>query len=105
LADRFATYLEGRDRLVVSAIELFEVYKVLRRDFSEERALEAVAAMHRAVVIPVDETLALEAADLSLAHRLAMADAIIYATALRTGATLVTGDADFEGLSDVVLIR
>lgn len=37
----------------------------------------------------MDETLALEAADLSLAH-LAMADAIIYATALRTGATLVT---------------
>ncbi|MCW5890588.1 MAG: type II toxin-antitoxin system VapC family toxin [bacterium] len=82
-----------------------EVYKVLRRDFSEERVLEAVAAMHRAEVVPVDETLALEAADLSLAHRLAMADAIIYATALRTGATLVTGDADFTALPDVVVIR
>jgi len=105
LAERFAPYLEGRDRLVVSAIEVFEVYKVLRRDFSEERALEAVAAMHRAQVVPVDETLALEAADLALNHRLAMADAIVYATALRTGATLVTADADFAALPDVVLIR
>lgn len=90
---------------MVSAIEVFEVYKVLRRDFSEERALEAVAAMRRAEIVPVDETLALEAADLALSHRLAMADALLYATALRTGATLVTGDADFASLPDVVLIR
>jgi predicted nucleic acid-binding protein len=98
-------HLEGRERLIVSAIEVFEVYKVLRRDFSEERALEAVAAMRRAEVIPVDETLALEAADVALAHRLAMADALVYATAQRAGATLVTGDADFANLPDVELIR
>jgi predicted nucleic acid-binding protein len=30
-----------------------------------------------------------------------MADAIVYATAQREGARLVTGDADFEGLSGV----
>lgn len=61
--------------------------------------------MHRAQVVPLDESLAIEAADLSLAHGLAMADAIVYATALRQGATLVTSDADFDGLADVVLIR
>ncbi|CAG0967717.1 hypothetical protein MYXO_01121 [Myxococcaceae bacterium] len=77
----------------------------MRRDLSEERAIEAVAAMHRAQIVPLDASLAIEAADLSLAHGLAMADAIVYATALRQGATLVTGDADFEGLADVVLIR
>ena len=98
-------YLEGRDRLVVSAIDIFELYKVLRRDFSEEHALEATAAMRRAEVIPVDETLALEAADRSLAHRLAIADAIVYATARRAGAILVTGDTDFDNLPDVVMIR
>jgi predicted nucleic acid-binding protein len=81
------------------------VYKVVRRDLSEERAIEAVAAMHRAEVIPLDESLAIEAADLSLAHRLAMADSVVYATALRHGATLITGDADFEGLPHAVLIR
>jgi len=78
---------------------------VIRRDVSEERAIEAVAALRRATVEPVDETLALEAADLSLRHDLAMADAIVYATARRHGARLVTGDADFEGLPDATVIR
>ena len=52
-----------------------------------------------------EKALALEAADLSLAHGLGMADSLVYATARRFGATLVTGDADFEGLPDTVVIR
>ena len=87
------------------AIEVYEVYKVIRRDISEERAIEAVSALRRATIAPGDEPLALEAADLSLAHGLAMADSLVYATARRFGATLVTGDADFEGLDDAVVVR
>lgn len=89
----------------MSAIEIYEVYKVIRRDLSEEQALAAVALMRRATIAPLDDSLALEAADLVLAHGLAMADAIIYATARRHGATLVTGDADFERLPDTTVIR
>jgi toxin FitB len=90
---------------VVSAVEIYEVYKVIRRDASEERAIEAVAALRRATIAPVDESLALAAADVSLAHGLAMADSLVYATARRFGATLVTADADFTGLPDAVVIR
>ncbi|MBI3634668.1 MAG: type II toxin-antitoxin system VapC family toxin [Candidatus Rokubacteria bacterium] len=104
-AGRFAKYIEGRDPLLVSAIEVYEVYKVIRRDFSEEQAVAAVSALRRATIAPVDEPLALEAADISLAHGLAMADSLVYATARRFGATLVTGDADFEGLPDAVVVR
>jgi toxin FitB len=104
-AARFATYLEGGGALLVSAIEIYEVYKVIRRDLSEERAVEAVSALRRATIAPVDEPLALEATDLSLAHGLAMADSLVYATARRFGATLVTGDTDFEGLPDTVVLR
>lgn len=78
---------------------------MIRRDLSEERALEAVSLMRRATIEPVDESLALDAADLALAHGLAMAAALVYATARRHGATLVTGDADFEGLPGATLIR
>ena len=78
---------------------------MIRRDLSEERAVEAISAFHRATVAPVDEPLALEAADLSLAHGLAMSDSLVYATARRFGATLVTADADFEGLPDTVVVR
>ncbi len=98
-------YIEGREPLLVSAIEVYEVYKVIRRDLSEERAVEGVSALRRATIAAVDESLALEAADLSLVHGLAMADSLVYATARRFGATLVTGDTDFEGLPDTVIIR
>ena len=84
---------------------MYEVYKVVRRDVSEERALEAVSALRRAVIAPVDESLALEAADVSLALGLAMADSLVYATARRHGAKLVTGDADFEGLPETIVVR
>lgn len=89
----------------MSAIEVYEVYKVIRRDLSEERALEAVSALRRATIVPVDESLALEAADVALSRGLAMADAIVYATARRHGATLLTGDADFDGLPDAIVVR
>ena len=89
----------------MSAIEVYEVYKVIRRDISEERAIEAVSALRRASIAPIDESLALEAADLSLASGLAMADSLVYATARRHGARLVTGDKDFEGLPGAVVIQ
>ena len=78
---------------------------MIRRDIGEERAVEAVSALRRATIAPVDESLALEAADLSLVHSLAMAGSLVYATARRFGATLVTGDADFERLADAVVVR
>lgn len=81
------------------------MYKVIRRDLSEERALEAISALRRAEIAPVDESLALEAADISLALGLAMADSIVYATARRHGAQLVTAESDFEGLPDAIVVR
>ncbi len=105
MADRFAPYLEGRKALVVSAIQVYEVYRVLRRDHSEEHAVEAISAMRLATIVPVDDPLALEAADLSLRLGLAMADSLIYATALRYEAKLVTMDTDFEGLAEAVVVK
>ena len=61
--------------------------------------------MRRSTIVSVDETLALEAADISLECKLAMADSLVYATARRHNATLVTADADFEGLHGVMVIR
>lgn len=61
--------------------------------------------MRRATVAPVDDGLALDAADASLAFGRAMADSLVYATARRHGAKVITGDADFEGLPDTLVIR
>lgn len=104
-ADLFAPYIEGSEPLVSSAIQVYEIYKVVRRDLNEERAIEAVSALRTTTIEPLVEALALEAADVALEYGLAMADAIIYATASRHEAEIVTGDADFNGLPRVTLIR
>jgi predicted nucleic acid-binding protein len=104
-ADLFAPYIQGSEPLVSSAIQVYEIYKVVRRDLSEVRAIEAVSALRTTTIEPLAEGLALEAADVALEYGLAMADAIIYATASRHEAEIVTGDADLEGLPRVTLIR
>ena len=104
-AGLFAPYIEGTEPLLSSAIQIYEIYKVIRRDISEERAIESVSALRGTTIEPLAESLALEAADLSLEHGLAMADAIILATAARHRAELVTADGDFEGLPGVTFIR
>ena len=55
--------------------------------------------------MPVDESIALEAADIALATGLAMADSLVYATAKRHHATLVTADTDFARHPGTIVIR
>ena len=57
----------------------------------------------RRLVVPLSEDLALAAAQVSNETKLAMADAIIYATAQAHQAQLVTGDAAFRGLPGVII--
>ena len=80
LANKYRKYLADQENLLMPAIILYEVYKILKREVNEEKALLAVGYMKNSPVIPLDETLALSAADIALQENLAMADAIIVAT-------------------------
>ena len=100
LADEFAPYLEDLAEVVTPTIVIFEVYRVIRRQRSEELAMAAVAQMQKTSVVDLDQFLALSAGDVSIDHGLAMADAIIYATAQTKGIQMVTADGDFAGLSN-----
>ncbi|HEX8408072.1 MAG TPA: type II toxin-antitoxin system VapC family toxin [Thermoanaerobaculia bacterium] len=101
LADQYATKLRNLSVVVLPVITLYEVYKRLKRDLSEDDAIVAVSAMQRAHVVPITSEIALTAADLSLEHKLAMADALILATARLHRAELVTSDVDFEAVPGV----
>jgi predicted nucleic acid-binding protein len=57
--------------------------------------------MHQGSVVDLDAAIALDAAHLSVANKLPLADSIILATARHHDATLWTLDADFEGLPGV----
>jgi len=90
--------------LVTSVVVLYEVYKKVKKLKGEETALEAVAALSQTKVVPIDQTLSLEAADYSLEHNLHFADALVYATARQSSAPLYTSDEDLRALKDVVFI-
>lgn len=104
-AERFLTVLAAEARLVVPAVTILEVFKWVLREQSEAQAIQASAAMQRGLVVPLDTTLALAAAQFSHELRLPMADSTILATARAHQARLFTMDADFKGLPDVPLIE
>jgi predicted nucleic acid-binding protein len=104
LADIYQKYLKKQGRLIVPTIVLYEVYKVMKREAGEEKALLAFGHMKNAEVVDFDENLSLRAADLALLHHLAMADAIVYATALQYNCKLITSDGDLKDLPQVTFI-
>ena len=103
-ADAFAPFLEGSRPLLVPTIVLYEVYKKVTQLRGKMHADRFASQALRQVVVALDEDLALSAAKTSLHHRLAMAGAIIYATALAHRAELVTSDQAFSGLPGVMLL-
>lgn len=90
--------------MITPTIVMYEVYKHSKRLRGEEGALDAVAAMQKTLVVPLNDELALIAADLSIEHKLPMADAIVLATARMYEAEVVTSDSDFDGVPGVTYI-
>ena len=97
----FAAAILDTEQLIVPTLSLLEVFKRVLQQRGEGDALQAVALMRQGQVIELDATLALSAARLAMAHGLALADAVIYATARSFDALLWTQDADFDGLPSV----
>lgn len=102
-ADEFATRLRQPANVVTLTVAVYEVYKWIKRERSEEEAMQAVATMKKTRVVDLTEELALTAADLSLVHRLSMADSMMLAAARLHNAELVTTDAGFEGVPGVTI--
>jgi predicted nucleic acid-binding protein len=103
-AREYGSYLEKTASVVTPTVVLYEVYKLVKRERTEEEALLAAAQMQKTRVVPMSDSLALAAADVSLEFRLAMADSIVYATARSENAELLTSDADLRGLPGVTFL-
>ena len=100
-ADRFAGPVEETGALLAPTICIYEVFRRLLQQRGRSDALEAVAAMRQATVVPLTDTLAIEAATLGCELKLPMADSVILATSRAFGATLWTQDAHFGSMSGV----
>ena len=96
-----ATELPDRRQWLVPTIVQLELAKWLTREVSEAKADQVIAFTETCVVVHLDTAIALSAADLCARHKLATADAIVYATGLAHGVDLLTCDRHFEGLPGV----
>jgi len=103
LADDYVRYLTD-PALLVPTIVVLEVQRVLRRegaDIAEKHFASWVAAHD---VVPLDLETAYLAAELGVKHRLPLADAVVYATAVLRTALVVTSDPHFAALPGVELL-
>ena len=96
-----AEIIENVDELIVPAITLYEVFKKLLLETTEDEALFAAAHMKQGRVIDLNDELALYAAKISKDHKMPMADSIIYATSIKFNCTLWTQDKHFINLDSV----
>jgi predicted nucleic acid-binding protein len=90
--------------IVTSVVVLYEVYKKIKKLKGEEQALLAVAALSQTAIVPIDQTISLEAADYSLEHGLHYSDALVYSTARHWKANLYTSDEDLRALKTVYFV-
>lgn len=96
--------LPDRDQWLVPTIVQLELAKWLAREVGDDEADRVIAFTETCVVANLDTATALSAAEICARHKLATADAIVYATALRHGADLLTCDRHFEKLPSVTFV-
>ncbi|MBM9538536.1 type II toxin-antitoxin system VapC family toxin [Desulfobulbus alkaliphilus] len=97
----FLAPIQDKDSLVVPVITIYEVFKVVLREASENEALQVIGAMQSGIVVDLTAHIAISASRLSLKHKLPMADSIILATAKLHNAIVWTQDIDFKDIPGV----
>jgi len=97
----FKPVIEQRQALLVPTIALFEVHRVLSRKLPPDVVNSCLDVMRLGRVLDITAARAVAGADVSLRHRLAMGDALMYSLTLEHGATFWTQDVDYQGLPSV----
>ncbi|MCF8240995.1 MAG: type II toxin-antitoxin system VapC family toxin [Melioribacteraceae bacterium] len=100
-AKKFAEAIENTEELLVSSINIYEIYKKILKEKDENTALQIIGLMRQAKVVDVTSSIAVQAAKLSYEKNIPMADSIIYTTAIVNEAIVWTQDIDFKGLDSV----
>jgi predicted nucleic acid-binding protein len=96
--------LPETSRWLVPTIVQLELEKWCCRNRDDDYAAEVLAFANSCVLVPLTTEIAISAARICIEHKLATADAIIYATARAYVADLLTCDAHFRGLPGVTLV-
>ncbi len=99
-------YIESGREVLVSAINISEIYRFLLRWCKTSDEIEKYISfvLKAAFVISLDTNIAIKAAKIKHGKKFGLADAIVLATAREHGGVVVSGDDDFENEADVIFI-
>jgi len=103
-AEFFIAPIQDMENLLVPSICIYEVFKRLILDIGEENALQAVGIMSYGREVELNRKIAIDAAQISVGLKLAMADSIILASARAYDSILWTQDAHFKDIEGVKFI-
>jgi len=103
----FRELFEANTPIVVPTLMLVEVVAALARKQNNTQValdwMEEIPQLGQITLVPLDEALAREAADVAAHHRLRGSDAVYVAVARRFGATLVTLDDEQQTRASAVV--
>lgn len=100
-AEIFSPVIENSSTLIVSVINVYEVYKKVLIERGEDYANKVIEVMQQVKIIDITYSISIKAANISYKHKMPMADSLIYATGIEYNSTIWTQDADFKGLKGV----
>ncbi len=108
---RAKEYIESGEEVLVSAINVSEIYRFLLRWCKSDNEVEQYISfvLKAAFVIPVDTDIAIKAAKLKhertkFGRKFGLADAIVLVTAQEHYGVVISGDDDFEKEESVIFI-
>ena len=104
-ADKAGSYIESSEEAIVSSINLAEIYFWILRQYGQKEAEAKKRILEkRCFIVNLDPDIAVEAAKIKHDRKMALADSIVLATAIKSNTKVVTGDPDFEGSKEVIFI-
>ncbi|MBI2091932.1 MAG: type II toxin-antitoxin system VapC family toxin [Deltaproteobacteria bacterium] len=99
-------FFKPPNKIILPSIVAYEVYKKIKAEKGEAFAVLLLAQMERlsSTIASIDQALAVQAADISLQHKIPMADSMIYSVALYSESTVITMDSHFKDLPACQLV-
>ncbi len=104
-ANFFASALENSEELLVPTLCILEVFKRVLQQRGEDAALQAAALMQQGQVIDLDSGTAVTAAKIGHEIKLALADAVVVASARIHHAVIWTQDSNLKNIEGVKYVK
>jgi predicted nucleic acid-binding protein len=99
--EKFAVCAEDLEHLLVPSIVIYEVVKFTTVFGDDEELRRCLKTLQQTTVVSLTDEIAYSAVEVSRRYNLALADSIIYTTAMKLNATLWTQDKHFKDIEGV----